>query len=619
MRLTSELSAQPLRLSSGERIAASSILRARVPATTVQRLAAVAIVPMVAVTVALVVASDHLKWPAAAALYWGYQIAATMGIGIFWWIRRPASRFGPLLVGFAVGFWVVTWQASDVPLLFDIGVLAEGPFFVLTFYLFLAFPMGRVEPPAARWLIGALWFVIFAFFLPALLLRPAIAGSGPLTRCVPACPDNVLQVASSPTLADWALKAEQYSALAILVAVFAVYLRRLSKASRPQRRALMAVAVTSLLFLPAFFVSNFSAWVLKLDPVILDKLGWGVVVARVLLPLGFLIALLQAEFSAGRASRILLERLVGRPTPQQWRDTIAEALDDPPLRLGYHDPESGRYLEAGGEPLEPPAPHEAREWVPIERGGHPVSAMVIDETLTEDPELVRAAASATVLAVENGALEGELRDSLARIVEAGDAERRRMQRDLHDSAQQRLLALRIRLALVREQLDRSQERAMLDRIDVEVEHAIDDLRDLSDGSYAKRLADIGLGRALKEIAGRAAIAVDVQVDGLTRHADAIETTIYFCCVECLQNAAKHAGAGASVTIRVRERAGSVSFSVEDDGGGFDPATVPRGAGLVNLADRVAAVQGTLRIDSGAGRGTRITGELPVQPRFPSFG
>jgi signal transduction histidine kinase len=290
-----------------------------------------------------------------------------------------------------------------------------------------------------------------------------------LTRCAPNCPDNVLQIASAPRLVEWAGKAETYSVLAIAVAALVIYGVRLRTASRPQRRALVAVAVTSLLFLPAYFVFNFCAWILHLDQDTLDTLAWGIVGARVLLPLGFLVALLQAERFAARVRQLLLERLVDRPTPERWRDTVAAALDDDELRLGYYDPDTQRFREPDGEELAQPAAGSGRRWVPVSRRAHTVAAMVLDETLAEDPELVHAAASATLLAVENGALEGELRASRARILQAGDEERRRIERDLHDSAQQRLVALRIHLSIAGERLGGADERAMLAQLGTEVD------------------------------------------------------------------------------------------------------------------------------------------------------
>jgi len=572
---------------------------ARGPARA-RALSALAIAPLAAITLVLGATSDHLAKPVAATVYWSCLLAASMATGVFWWHRRPASRFGPLLVAFGIGVWIVSWQAASAPLLFDIGVLAEGPFFVLTFYLFLAFPMGRLEPPAARWIMWLLVAAVLAFFLPWALFSPVIAGGGPLSGCGAECPPNALQIASAPKLVEVAGKAETYTALAVTLATLVVVGRRLVQASRPRRRALTAVLVTSMLFLPAYFISSFSAFVLHVDQETVQTLQWGIVATRVLLPIGFLIALLQADQFAARGLQTLVERLVGRPSPERWREIVAQALDDPTARLGYHDPARREFREASGRPLVR-SPDDARVWVRVQRRDQPVAAMVLDETLAEDPELVRAAATATLVAVENGALEGEVRAS----------ERERIGRDLHDSAQQRLIALRIHLLLLGEQLGESEEREMVERLGDELDQTIDELRDLASGAPPPLLADSGVSAALEAIARRSPVKVSLYDTGLGRQTEHVETTVYFCCVECLQNAAKHAGPEALVTIRLGAIDGRVLFSIEDDGVGFDPAAVRRGNGLLNLANRVQAAGGSVHVESGRGRGTRVTCDLPA--------
>jgi signal transduction histidine kinase len=216
------------------------------------------------------------------------------------------------------------------------------------------------------------------------------------------------------------------------------------------------------------------------------------VASRVLLPLGFLAALLQADLFAGAVRGRLLERLLPRPSPQQWRDAVAAALDDPPLRIGYWDPGAERYREPDGTELDPPEPAGGRARVEAHRGGKPVAAMVIDDALADDPELVRAATSATVLAVENGNLEGQLRESQRRVREVGAAERKRIQDNLHDSAQQRLVALGIRLALISERLP-GPVQLELERFGAEVDQALEEVRTAAKGAVPPDSATVPPG------------------------------------------------------------------------------------------------------------------------------
>jgi signal transduction histidine kinase len=572
---------------------------------------ATATVPVGASAIWLAATSDHLEHPVATALYRCYLAVAPMLVGLYWCRRRPASRFGPLLIAFGVVAWAISWQSSDWPLAFDLGVLAEGPLTFLTFYLFIAFPSGRLETTADRLLMAAWAVVLLCFFLPWALGSPVIAGGGPLSGCVPACPENVLQVGSAPRLVETLGRWETYTGIVVTIATLAIYVSHLRAASHPRRRALIAVASSSLLFLPIFFAYHVSAQILKVDPGTLETMSWFVVGARVLLPVGFLLALLQAELFAGVARGRLLEQLMAGPSPEQWRDDVARALDDPELRLGYWDIDARRYRDADGSALAPPGADAGRAWVEVDRDGRPVAAMVIDGALAEDPELVRAAASATTLAVEHGNLEGELRHSRARIVAAGDAERRRIERDLHDGAQQRLVALRLHLAIASEQLDGHEQQVLVDRLGTQVEEALEDLRTIASGVYPKILTDAGVAAALRSASRHAALSLTIDDGWRRRHPEEIEAAVYFSCLEALQNAAKHGGPDARARVRLGEENGCVGFTVEDDGRGFDPRSVERGAGLNNIAERVSAAGGTLRIDAAPGRGTRVSGRIPA--------
>jgi signal transduction histidine kinase len=204
-----------------------------------------------------------------------------------------------------------------------------------------------------------------------------------------------------------------------------------------------------------------------------------------------------------------------------------------------------------------------------------------------------------------------LRESRARIVASGDAERRRLERNLHDGAQQNLVALAVNLRLARDMLDEPQAAGqMLDQLAEDLKVTIAELRDLAHGIYPPLLADSGLGRALEAAASRSPLAVTVIAPGTRRYAADIEAAVYFCCLEALQNATKHA-AGADVELRVWEESGGLLFAVRDDGPGFDLALARHGHGYTNMADRLGAIGGTVRWQSEPGHGTTVQGSVPL--------
>jgi signal transduction histidine kinase len=208
----------------------------------------------------------------------------------------------------------------------------------------------------------------------------------------------------------------------------------------------------------------------------------------------------------------------------------------------------------------------------------------------------------------------ELRASRTRIVEAGDAQRRAIERDLHDGAQQHLVALAVSVNLVRQISDTDPDAAkgMLEQIGKDLQEAVQELRNLAHGIYPPLLMDRGLPEALSAAAGRAALPTGVEADGIGRYAQPTEAAVYFCVLEALQNAAKHAGEGSEANVTVREEEGALLFDVVDDGAGFDLATgAHHGHGFVNMSDRVGAIGGTITVESSPGHGTRISGRIPL--------
>ena len=207
----------------------------------------------------------------------------------------------------------------------------------------------------------------------------------------------------------------------------------------------------------------------------------------------------------------------------------------------------------------------------------------------------------------------ELQASRARIVAAADAERRRVERNLHDGAQQHLAALAVQLRLASNLAGKDVEAAktLLDELHEQLQDTVQELRSLAHGIYPPLLMDQGLLAALSAAAKRSALPTTVEAASLRRYPAEVEATVYFCCLEAMQNANKHAGPGATLTIRVREDAAGLVFEVIDDGFGFDSQGRGLGAGFVNMSDRLGAVGGSLQVESAPGRGTRVAGVLPL--------
>jgi len=240
-------------------------------------------------------------------------------------------------------------------------------------------------------------------------------------------------------------------------------------------------------------------------------------------------------------------------------------------------------------------------------------AMPANEPLTPAGEkLIGDLASQAGLVLRNVRLIEELRASRQRLVAAQDEERRRLERNIHDGAQQQLVALGIQLGLAQRQAAKESPSVaeLLAKLQAQSTEALDDLRDLARGIYPPLLADQGLAAALTAQARKAPLPVEVEADGIGRYPQDAEAAIYFCCLEALQNVAKHAGA-TKVCVRLRSEGDALAFEVTDDGNGFDSDHTPMGSGLQNMADRLAALGGTLEVRSRTGQGTTISGRLPA--------
>jgi len=558
---------------------------------------------------ALALASRHLEYPIANAVLRPYIVVAPILIGLAWKLRRPDSRFGLLLIGLGIATWPLSWQSANQPFWYSIGVIVgDAAVVIATFYVALAFPVAHLGSRLER-LAMVLITLAMASRVVWSVASPDIEGGGALAQCGDACPANALYVPTPSWIPDLAYSFETLGLIVATSLAIGVFARRLAVAPRPRRRALITVGLTSLVYFPMFLMFQMSRRLLELDAVVLETTAWLQLGIRLIYPLGFAIALIQADLFAGQALRQLLARLTYRPSAERWRDTVAEALDDPTVRIGYWDPTTSRYREPSGEALGSSGDPEYT-FVTVDHNGAPVAAMEVDAILRTDPELLAAAANATLLAVERGTLEGDLRASQKATLEASDTARRRIAQDLHDSAQQRLVALRMHLGMARRRLQQPQDQEILERIGSDVDLALGDIRAVTRGTHVAQLHRDGLESALRAVVDEGSVAVRFAIEEVPSAAPDVEDAVYFVILEALQNVAKHAGDGVTAEVVVRQVDAELAFSVTDDGRGFAPSIV-HGVGLDNMVDRIAVVGGRLEIASEPGTGTTITARIPL--------
>jgi signal transduction histidine kinase len=338
-----------------------------------------------------------------------------------------------------------------------------------------------------------------------------------------------------------------------------------------------------------------------------------------LIPLSVLVGLLRARLARTAVADLVIE-LGKTPEPAHLRASLARALGDPGLEVLRWSAGQAAYLDESGDAADPFVRAGSRAVTLLERSGGPLAAIIHDPALLDDPGLMPSVATAMRLEVENEHLQAEVerqlaevRLSRARIVEAGDTERRRVERNLHDGAQQRLVSLSLGLRLLRSKLGPDADPAVLADLDAvagELKGALADLRELASGIHPEVLTQAGLRAALLTLAERSLVPVVVDTAPSERFPATVEATAYFVAAEGVTNVAKYARAG-HVTISAYASGDCLTIEVADDGvGGADPS---RGSGLRGLADRVEAVGGSLDIASPVGRGTRLRAEIPLDP------
>jgi signal transduction histidine kinase len=510
-----------------------------------------------------------------------------IGAGVVAWTRRPGNRTGPLMV--LVGFlWFIgRLDFASQPQLQEIGDWVRPLHIAVFAHLLLAFPTGRLESSIARVLAVA-----------------AYVNVGVL--------DNAPLILGDTKLASRLVEVSQVVTALIFVAIIAVLARRWHAGTAAWRRSvgrLFWPGAVSLATLVLFLVNE------VFDQPLGETPGWLFRIAYAGFPLLFLAGLLQTRLARGSVADLVVELEKPRAA-SELRDAIARTLADPTVAVAYWLPDEQRYVDIAGRPVALPRGDDRRAATLVEREGHRVAAILHDEALCDDPELLRAVSAAAALALDNARLQAELRARLdelkasrQRIVEAADSERRRIERNLHDATQQRLTSVTLALGLAESQLSSDPEGAQrsLAQAKETLASALADLRDLSQGIHPSVLTAGGLEPALADLAYTAPLPVRISADLNGRLPEQVEAGAYYLIAEALANVAKHAQASRAAVTVARER-GGLSVSIRDDGvGGADAR---RGSGLRGLVDRVQALEGTFELESAPGRGTEIRAWIP---------
>jgi signal transduction histidine kinase len=551
-----------------------------------------------AVTAGLASVNGQLYQPALRVLLVSWITLPYIVAGIVAWKRRPDSAFGPLMIlaGFVIQLSILQW--TNQPVLNTIGQLCDLLVAAVWLHVFLAYPSGRLAGRAAR-------VVVIMAYVAAVGLQLVILMLGGFDD------RHLLTVVERRTAAE-AMQNVQLLTLSALALIGVVLLWwRWSALPRWQRRRPAQILINCFSLSLVMLAALLTAGAFQLPGFEIIRLATFAVAG--LAPLAFLAGLLDARLAKGGVGELMV-RLRADPQPD-LRELLAQALRDPTLSLIYWLPQYGSWADQDGNPTNLPELDNGRGVTIVKQNGEQVAALVYDATLGEEPELVEAVSAAAGIALENGRLEAELRARLqdlqgsrTRAIEAQQNERRRLERNLHDGAQQRLVALALELGLLAEQAESDPAtQTRLKSARSELAQSLDELRDIARGLHPAVVSGHGLAVALESLVAAMPFEVQLTTDGLPRLPEQVEVAAYYVVSESLTNAAKHAQASrVSVDVGVAED--SMIVEVVDNGiGGADSE---RGTGLRGLADRVEALDGRLRIWSPAGKGTRVRAELP---------
>ena len=527
--------------------------------------------------------------------------------GVTAWRSRPFRNPGLLLV---VAGWL--WLASGIrrssdPVAFTLGVTLTLMYQPPLLQLALSFPSGalrtRIEKAAvagfyASWLLAPV--VAWAFLDPRLHATVGESTSR-----------NLLLLWDSPPLVAALGNAVRTFQISVGIGIVVVLIRRLRAGTKAYRSAFLP------LWLAVIVKTAATIWVSLAVAQLSGSLSSEALLwqypATAVVPLAVLFGLWRYRFARGALGDLMVE-VGSAPVSERLIGALRRSVHDPTLSLYYCLPGQASFVDSKGSPQALPDGANGRASMILERHGTPVGALVFDEALLDQPQLLAAVRSATSLALENQQMEQQLRDQLVevrrsreRIVTAGDSRRRQLERDLHDGAQQRLVAVSMELARAQRARDSQEVRSLVEQAQADLSDALEELRELARGVYPPSLRERGLAGSITALAERSPLPIKLDIKGCNGLPAHVELAAYFICAEATTNAAKYANASL-VGICIDGNEGEIRMEITDNGiGGAQPG--PDG-GLLGIADRAAALGGTLAIDSPAGKGTTIRAVLP---------
>ena len=563
------------------------------------RLAAAPIGLAVAVGALLIAAGPGMftTYAGRSGLAAGLMVAAGLALVLAGLLASQTSRTGragdPAVLAGLVWFapvWV-GWELGP-PLVRSIGMLAAGFAFPLLFYLVLTFPGGRPPSAGTRALTWAVYLEAALAALGLALFRDPYLDPA----CWANCTDNVFLVRSLPALARAVTATDRWFTVAAAATLLAVCAWRLLARRGRARVVLMPIVLPAMVFAAATGAHAIALSRMPLeDPanpafqLIFDVQN----AAVILLAAGLAMDAVMTVVHRRSVARIVAS-LGAAPAPGSLESALARALGDPELRVAYWLPDVQRYVDAQGRPVAEPAAAPGRLVTVLMQQDRRVAMVSHAAAL---PELEREFGAAIRLGLENERLQAEIlfqlsevRASRARIVQAGDAERRRLERNLHDGAQQRIVALSydIRLAHASAEADADDRtRLLLEQALADVQAGLGELRELAHGIYPAILTEAGLGPALATLADSASIPVELDNAVQRRYPEVIETAAYLMVAEAIEDAAGRGAGYAAVTVAHRD--GRLTVTVEDDG-------QCRSASMTEIADRVGALGGILTVE-----------------------